>query len=73
MASPDSKPEKYDIRLVDQFYVYSQAVARTERHRDEAHGRAYQSAKRSIYVTLVSGSLMFYYLVERVAVAMSLF
>lgn len=73
MAWSGSKPKKYDIRVVDQFYVYCQTVARTERHRDEAHDRSYESTKRSIWAMLIAGSFLFYYLVERVAQAMSLF
>ena len=45
-ARSDRKPtKKYDIRLVDQFYVYCQALARTERHRDEAYQRSRISAR----------------------------
>lgn len=73
MAWSGSKPKKYDIRVVDQFYVYCQTVARTERHRDEVHDRSYESTKRSIWAMLIAGSFLFYYLVERVAQAMSLF
>ncbi len=73
MAWSGSKPKKYDIRVVDHFYVYCQSVARTERHRDDARDRSYESTKRSIWAMLVAGSFLFYYLVERVAQAMSLF
>lgn len=73
MARTGGKPKKYDIRVVDQFYVYSQAVARTYKHRDEARHRSYESTKRSIWVMLIAGSFLFYYLVERVALATLLF
>jgi hypothetical protein len=62
--------KKYDIRLVDQFYAYCQALARTERHRDEAYIRSRVSARRQFWSLLVGAALLFYYLVERVAQAM---
>lgn len=80
--SPGSRPDpvqsgglhkKYDMRVVDQFYVYCQAVARTERHRHEAHRRAHAAVKRSFWGMIFAGSLLFYYLVDRVAQAMSLY
>ncbi len=63
--------KKYDLRIVDQFYVYCQAVARTEKHHDEARARAYQATKRTLWTLLVAGGFLCYYLVERVAQAMS--
>lgn len=73
MAWSGSKPKKYDIRVVDQFYVYCQAVARTEKLRDEVHDRSHGAVKRSICAMLIAGSFLFYYLMDRVAQAMSLF
>lgn len=71
LAWSEHKPmKKYDIRLVDQFYVYCQALARTERHRDEASRRARVVARRHLWSALVGAALLFYYLVERVAHAM---
>lgn len=67
------EPRKYDIRVVDQFYTYCQAVARTDRHRDEAHARLRNTLKRSVWTALVSGSFLFYYVMDRAAQAMSLF
>lgn len=70
-ARGDRRPmKKYDIRLVDQFYVYCQALARNERHRDEAYNRSRVWAKRQLWSTLIGAALLFYYLVERVAQAM---
>ena len=65
-------PKKYDIRTVDQFYAYCQAVSRTARHRDEAHARSHEVTKRSLWTALISGSFLFYYLVERVVQAMAM-
>lgn len=71
MARGDRRPiKKYDMRLVDQFYVYCQAVARTERHRDETCRRTRVSARRQIWSAVIGAALLFYYLVERVAQAM---
>jgi hypothetical protein len=64
--------KKYDIRAVDQFYAYCQAVSRTAKHRDEAHDRSHEATKRSIWAMLIAGGLLFYYLVERVAQAMTM-
>lgn len=61
--------KQYDIRLVDQFYVYCQALAHTARHRDEASIRLRVSARRQLWSTLIGAALLFYYLVERVAQA----
>ena len=72
-APGDPKPWKYDIRVVDQFYDYCQAIARTDRHRDEAHARLRTALKRSIWSMLVAGSFLFYYVMDRAAQAMALF
>jgi hypothetical protein len=69
---PTGELRKYDIRLVDQFYTYCQAVHRTDRHRAAA-ARLQQVTKRGIWKLIVAGGLLSYYLVERVAQAMSLF
>jgi hypothetical protein len=71
MAWSDRKPmKKYDIRLVDQFYLYCQALARTARHRDDAYNRSLVKARRQLWSALIGAALLFYYLVERVAQAM---
>jgi hypothetical protein len=81
--SPSSRPEtgstgsyglprKYDIRVVDQFYSYCQAVSRTDQHRATA-ARSQEAMKLNLWKSIVAGSLVFYYLVERVAQAMSLY
>jgi hypothetical protein len=72
-AGTDRKPRKYDIRVVDQFYAYCQAIAHTEKHRDEAQCWSHGAARRAIWAMLVTGSLLFYYLMDRVAQAMSLY
>jgi len=64
-------PKKYDIRVVDQFYVYCQAVSRIEDHR-ETLIRSWTAAKRVVWIALLAGSLLFYYLMERAAHAASL-
>lgn len=69
----EPKARKYDIRVVDGFYVYCQAVARADQHRDEAHGRSHNATKRSIWAMLVAGSFLSYYVMDRVAQAMSMF
>jgi hypothetical protein len=69
---PDCKPRKYDIRVVDQFYSYCQAVSRTDGHR-RAAAESQHATKRSFWVALIVGSVLCFYLVERVAQAMSLF
>lgn len=71
-ARPAAELRKYDIRLVDQFYIYCDAVQRTDRHRLAA-SRLHQATKRSIWKLVAAGGLVSYYLVERVAQAMSLF
>lgn len=72
LARLGRKPKKYDIRVVDQFYVYCQAVARTDRHRDEAHVRSLHATKRTLWTILVTGSFLFYYVMDRIQVALSL-
>ena len=72
MVTPSNEPRKYDIRLVDQFYTYCQAVHRTDRQLAAA-SRLHQATKRGIWKLIVTGGLISYYLVERVAQAMPLF
>ena len=69
---PDSMPRKYDIRVVDQFYSYCQAVSRTDQQRAAA-ARSQQAMKLNFWKFVIAGSLVCYYLVERVAQAMSLY
>ncbi|MBI3044358.1 MAG: hypothetical protein HYY78_16165 [Betaproteobacteria bacterium] len=69
----EQKPRKYDLRVVDQFYRYCQAISRTDRHRDEVHTRSQHAMRRTLWTMLVAGSFLFYYLIERAAQAMSLF
>ncbi len=64
-ARPDRKQKKYDIRVVDQFYGYCEAVARTHRHRDEAQLQSQFSTRRAIGTLLVASGMLCYYLVER--------
>lgn len=61
------KPKKYDIRLVDQFYVYCQAVAHTHRHRDQALVQSQFATRRSLGALLFAGGIFCYYLLERIA------
>lgn len=71
-ARADVAPRKYDIRVVDQFYCYCQAVSRTEEQRAAA-AQSMQATKRIFLRILFVGSLLSYYVVERVAQAMSLY
>ncbi len=64
-ARPDRKQKKYDIRVVDQFYGYCEAVARTHRHRDEAQVQSQLSTRRTIGTMLLAGGMLCYYLLER--------
>ena len=68
----DAPPRKYDLRLVDQFYVYCSAVANTDRHR-EAAAELEHATKRRLWTILIAAGVLGYYIVERVAQAMSLF
>lgn len=65
------RPNKYDIRVVDQFYAYCRAVSRTDAHREDT-ARSQRVTKRNLLTILVTGAFLFYYLVERVAQAMLL-
>ena len=60
------------MRVIDHFYSYCNAVARADRHRDTAV-ESQHATKRRLWGTLIAGSVLCYYLVERVAQAMSLF
>jgi hypothetical protein len=64
-AGLDRKPKRYDIRVVDQFYGYCQAVARTHRHRDEAQVQSQFATRRNIGAMVLAGGLLCYYLLER--------
>jgi len=68
----ESTPRKYDIRVVDQFYSYCQAVSRTDQHRTAA-AKSQEAMKLNLWKSIIAGSLVCYYLVERVAQAMSLY
>ena len=71
-ARVDARPRKYDLRVVDQFYVYCSAVSNADRHR-EAAAELQHAMKRRIWTVLIAAGMLGYYLVERVAQAMSLF
>jgi len=66
-ARLDRKPKRYDIRVVDQFYDYCQAVARTHRHRDEAQIQSQFATRRSIATMVLAGGLLCYYVLERLS------
>ncbi len=78
--SPSGRPEsgfssqsrKYDIRVVDQFYSYCQAVSRADQYRAAA-AKSQEAMKLNLWKSIIAGSLVCYYLVERVAQAMSLY
>jgi hypothetical protein len=71
-ARLEVRPRKYDTRVLDHFYAYCSAVSSADRHRDEATG-SHQITKRRLWATLVGTSILSYYVVERVAQAMSQF
>jgi hypothetical protein len=71
-ARPDRKPKRYDIRVVDQFHGYCQAVARTHQHRDEAQTQSQFATRRSIGTMVLAGGLLCYYLLERFSQVISL-
>ena len=64
-ATVDRLPKRYDIRVVDHFYGYCQAVARAHRHRDEAQVRSQFATRRAIAAMVLAGGLLCYYLLER--------
>jgi hypothetical protein len=66
-ARLDRRPKRYDIRVVDQFYGYCQAVARTHRHRDEAQLQSQFATRRSLATLVLAGGLLCYYLLERLS------
>jgi hypothetical protein len=68
----DRKPKKYDIRIVDQFYGYCQAVARTHRHRDEAQVQSQLATRRNLGKMMLAGGLLCYYLLERLSQVITL-
>lgn len=61
------KAKKYDIRVVDQFYGYCEAVAHTHRHREKAQGESQLATRRAIVTMVFAGGLLCYYLLERVS------
>ena len=71
-ARVERKPNKYDLRVVDQFYAYCRAVSRTDAVREDA-AHAQRASRRNLLTILVTGAFLFYYLLERVAQAMSFF
>ena len=71
-ARPEARPRKYDMRVLDHFYAYCSAVSRADRHREVAD-RSQRATQRHLWVIVVSAGVLGYYLVERVAQAMSLF
>jgi len=64
-ARPDPRPKRYDIRVVDQFFCYCQAVARTHHHRDQAQLQSHFATRRNIATLALAGGLFCYYLIER--------
>jgi hypothetical protein len=71
-AGTGVRPRKYDMRMLDHFYVYCHAVARADRHRDDA-ARSQQATKRHLWAMLLGISVLGYHLVERIAQVISLF
>lgn len=71
-ARPEVRPQKFDHRVLDHFYAYCSAVASADRHRAAAAG-AQHTTRRRLWAMLIGASLLGYYLLERVAQAMSQF
>ena len=71
-ARAATQAKKYDIRVVDQFYGYCDAVARTHRHREHARARSQFATRRAIVAMVFVGGMLCYYLLERVAQFVSL-
>src|SRR4029079_7491293 len=63
----DRRQKKYDVRVVDHFYGYCVAVARTHRHRDEAQVQSQFATRRAIVTVLFAGGALCYYLLERLS------
>ena len=68
----DGRSRRYDMRVIDHFYSYCSAIARADRHR-EAATDSQHATKRHLWAILIGAGILGYYLVERVAQAMSLF
>ena len=71
-ARLEVRPHKFDTRVLDHFYAYCSAVANADRHRSAA-ADAQQATRRRLWAMLIGASVLGYYLVERVAQAMSQF
>ena len=67
-----TRSTKYDIRVLDHFYAYCSAIARAHRHRDEA-ARSQSVVRKHVLGLLIGAGMLSYYLIERVALAMSIF
>lgn len=72
LARSDRKPKKYDIRIVDQFYIYCEAVARMHRHRDEVQVQSQLATRRNICTLIIAGGFLCYYVVDRISQVISL-
>jgi hypothetical protein len=70
-ARPVPKPKKYDIRVIDHFYVYCESVAYMHRHRDEARVQSQFATRRAIATLVLAGGLLCYYLLERIPQVLS--
>jgi hypothetical protein len=71
-ARAEARPRQYDTRKLDHFYAYCSAVSRADRIRD-AVVASQHAIQRRIWGLLIGASILGYYLVDRVAQAMSLF
>ena len=71
-ARLEVRPHKFDTRVLDHFYAYCSAVANADRHRTAA-ADAQHSTRRRLWAMLIGASMLGYYLIERVAQAMSQF
>lgn len=67
LSRAERAPKHYDLRLIDQFYAYCQAIARTERYR-EAAGQPRSVPWRTLWAIMIAGAFLGYYLFERIGV-----
>ena len=56
----------YDIRAVDQFHTYCQAVARADKH-CEATGQVRHASRPMLWAIIIAGASLCYYLLARLS------
>jgi len=71
LSRAEHAPKHYDLRLVDQFYAYCQAIARTERYRQAAE-QTRNVPRRTLWAIMIAVAYFGYYLFERLGALMLL-